>query len=437
MPVDNPESNSQSSTARSSPIALIVTCQRLFEAFVVSDSLPAFDREWLNRTTVRGSASNQIVVEAKLFRGPADEPVEMGALLYFEGSDDPYPVFHFPSESPRGAAVKVSGTPRKLTLDEKTAVFAVQGVRMMPLFPDSWPRVSADPLDEELQRTVDDAINEVRSILDTLVGAYALYQYPLVWKPIYGRDRYFFIDASTKQGTRTKQDMRADNFIPFRLNASSRQLDGTFVDDVIRKAPSVVSAGLGNPLAFLKDSLWHGDIRTRFLLQFWIIEYAAESYASDSGPDSQWRECVEAVQRMVAEAFPAHLDQFKRRKGDLLRPTLAEKVKGCCGSLRVHYDEAAFKRAKRMRDSLSHGSAYDPSELLDTELYVREFARIILRRILESKGVFLEGDPRPMSELPVLTTTYHQAKHGGLAPLTASFTLEAPPQNANGEPSSD
>ena len=84
----------------------------------------------------------------------------------------------------------------------------------------------------------------------------------------------------------------------------------------------------------------------------------------------------------------------------MLRFSLAEKMKACCEVLRLQFDDRFFKNAKRVRDSLSHGSKYQHAELVEAESYVRELARHVLKRMLESKGVFLDGVPAPLAELP-------------------------------------
>jgi hypothetical protein len=117
------------------------------------------------------------------------------------------------------------------------------------------------------------------------------------------------------------------------------------------------------------------------------------------------------------------LAEFKNRKGELLRRTLAEKVRACRDALRIQYDDAVFKRAKRVRDNLSHGSAYTESELIEMEQYIRELSRYILRRELESRGSFLEGSVKPLSDLPTLTVPFMNA--ADQEKKTAQFQLPA------------
>ena len=89
--------------------------------------------------------------------------------------------------------------------------------------------------------------------------------------------------------------------------------------------------------------------------------------------------------------------------------------------LRIQYDDAVFKRAKSVRDNLSHGSAYTETELAEMDQYIRELSRYILRRELESRGIFLEGTAMPMSELPILSVPFVSAAQA--EKKTASFGL--------------
>jgi hypothetical protein len=226
-----------------------------------------------------------------------------------------------------------------------------------------------------------------------------------IWT-LHERHSYAFVDTDTGASTRTFRPIQGDNFIPFRLNASSQLSDRGFIDAVHGVAASLVNAKLTEPLVFLKDSLWPSDLRARFLLQFWIVESFAEKRASAMPADESSRAFVEALEKLTAQHLPEHLARFKSRKGELLRQTLAEKVRSCCEALRIEYDDAVFKRAKRVRDNLSHGSAYTATDLMEMDQYIRELSRYMLRRELESRGIFLEGPATPISELPLLKVPF-------------------------------
>jgi hypothetical protein len=42
--------------------------------------------------------------------------------------------------------------------------------------------------------------------------------------------------------------------------------------------------------------MWHSDIRTRFLLQFWILEYFSEEHARELPADAELRAFVSRLE---------------------------------------------------------------------------------------------------------------------------------------------
>jgi hypothetical protein len=267
---------------------------------------------------------------------------------------------------------------------------------------------------EAAQPTIDTA----RAARDTLIGVFALYQYPLVWRYLDERNAFLFVNEETKVATKHWERPAADNFIPFRLDASSKLSGVLLRDGVIESAVDIIASGAREPLALLKDSMWHSDLRTRFLLQFWIIEYFADKFSGTIPPEDDNRKFVGALEALVAKYAPEDLQRFKMKKGELLRRTLAEKVKACMDHFKIQYDDELFKRAKRVRDDLSHGSGYEQKELVLMEHYVREIARYLLQRDLEFKGVFLDGPRKLQEELPTIVPWF--VKRAGKE-QTASF----------------
>ena len=80
----------------------------------------------------------------------------------------------------------------------------------------------------------------------------------------------------------------------------------------------------------------------------------------------------------------------------------------CLDHFRIKYDDELFKRAKRVRDNLSHGNTYDQAELVLMEHYMREISRYLIQRDIEFKGVFLDGNPKPATDLPVIEPMFEQ-----------------------------
>jgi hypothetical protein len=236
------------------------------------------------------------------------------------------------------------------------------------------------------------ATRATKNIVASLTGGYALYQYPLVWQYVGERTQWMFVDVESKVGTPPLEELQPDNWIPFKLNVQSKiTADGLLRDGITEKLREITKDEFRHPLLFLKDSMCHTDLRTRFLLQFWIVEYFADKYSGDATQDNKLRTFVNELEKLIADKQPAYLDYFKSRKGELLRLTLAEKVQGCFRTMRIKYDDPLFKRAKAVRDSLSHAGEFKEDELREMELYIRELVRHMLRRDLELTGYSIDS----------------------------------------------
>jgi hypothetical protein len=404
-----------------SQATLLTRSQAFFQAHVIPGPLPAIDSQWIDHFHLTLPVQHGTFVRAWLGRGPISHQLGASATMFFEGSDDPYPVFSYPSESPKGSGLKASKTTRLLVADEHTAIFCLEAISTMPVQPAAFDQGLAEQLDEHTTALFQQALAANGDVLATIAGAYALYQYPLIWRPLEERHLYTFIRADNKQATKSFETLRPDNFIPFKLDAASKVRDGLLVDTVTAQVPQILQLAASEPLVLLKDSMWHSDIRTRFLLQFWIIEYFADKHSPTSPADPETAQFVDALETLVERHLPRHLPYFKSRKGDLTRRTLAEKLQAAFAVLKIQYDDRTFKNAKRIRDGLSHGRPYDQKELVEIELYVREIARHMLRRDLELRGIFLDGVPTPVTELPLIVPTYRRAlgerKQAAFGPL--------------------
>jgi len=74
--------------------------------------------------------------------------------------------------------------------------------------------------------------------------------------------------------------------------------------------------------------------------------------------------------------------------------------------MRIKYDDELFKRAKAVRDSLSHAGKLNEDNLREMELYIREITRHVVRRDLELNGIFLDGDQKSTMDLEEITPAY-------------------------------
>jgi len=133
----------------------------------------------------------------------------------------------------------------------------------------------------------------------------------------------------TKTGKGTFEQRQMDNWVPLKLNARTKiNGNGMLQDGLTINFPILTKDEFRQPLVFLKDSMRHTDIRTRFLLQFWILEYFADKYSVSVRENNDIKVFVQSLEQIVAEQFGQFLDYFKSRKGELTRLTLAQKVQG-------------------------------------------------------------------------------------------------------------
>ncbi len=384
--------------------AVVCRSQAVFNASVVADGLPTFEGKWLEDMVVSSDGPGKLFLTTYLGRGPFDHSLGASAELFFDHGEKPYPAFEIPSVGPSNAALRAYKSDQHLKIPETGALFVVNVTTVKTVTLESWEVASENRIDAALAAGISATLSETKAVLDAIIGSYALYQFPLVWQHAFERHSHAFFDSAKQLTTRAFHLLRTDNFVSFRLDASSQVApDHAFVDPLHKQAAAVVGAQLVEPLIFLKDSLWHRDIRARFLLQFWIVEYFSEQRAVNLPPDQDMRSLVAALEALTKQHLPEHLARFKNKKGELLRRTLAEKVEACCEALRVQYEDADFKRAKNVRDNLSHGSAYSQQDLNESELYIRSLCRHVLRRELEWRGIFLEGAPQPFEQLKILT----------------------------------
>lgn len=385
----------------STTVLLIARAQAWFEAFVVTDSLPAIKPQWIDEISLKPEPG--VFVRAWIGKGPLQHSLGKSVTLYFEHGEQDYPVLQHPSTGPSNAALMAKSSDRLLLADEATAIFGVEVIVVVPAPAEWFDRMSDQgQIDAEAQF----ALNSATSSLDTLVGSFALYQYPLIWRPIDNRRLYLLVDTDGPRATRHREPLPADNFIPFKLDPSKRLVNGELRDGLTNQVGSLLRLAAGAPLVFLKDSMWHSDIRTRFLLQFWILEYFSEEHARRLPPDDHVRQFVRRLEDLVKVHSPDDLARFRAKKGELMRRTLAEKVRACFDYFKIQYDDSLFKRAKRVRDALSHGSAYEQRDLIEMEHYVREVSRYVIQRDLEFKGLFLKPSAEDPAALPVIVPKF-------------------------------
>jgi len=389
--------------SRSTSVCLVVRTQAWFSASVVLETLGPFNAEALDQFPLPNP--NTVNIRSWLGRGPCAHNIGASATLYFDHGDELYPTFAWPSVSPKGSSAYTTPVKRTLVVDEHAAIFCLEAAASIPVAPELFDK-AREGFDESTKLFVRDSLNGTRNIVNSLVGAYALYQYPLVWEYMDKRHQWMIIDVDTKVGKGAFEERQMDNWVPFKLDTHAKINNGMLQDGITKKVAELIKDEFRQPLVFLKDSMWHTDIRTRFLLQFWILEYFAEKYYDTVPENEDIRIFVHSLEEIVAARFQPFVDYFKSRKGELTRLTLAQKVQACFGAMRIKYDGGLFKRAKAVRDSLSHAGEFKEDELREMELYLREIVRHVIRRDLELNGIFLDGVEKQKEELEEIIPAY-------------------------------
>jgi hypothetical protein len=303
--------------SKSTSVCLVVRTQAWFSASVVLDTLVAFNTKALDEFPLPNP--NTVNIRSWLGRGPCTHKIGASATLYFDHGEESYPIFTWPSVGPKGAGAYTTPVMRTLVADEHTAIFCVEAAASIPVAPELFDK-APETLDESTKLLVTSALTGTRNIVNSLVGAYALYQYPLIWEYMDERHQWMMLDVMVKAARGTFEQRQMDNWVPFKLNAHTKiDSDGMLHDGITKNVAALTKEEFRQPLVFLKDSMWHTDMRTRFLLQFWILEYFAEKY-SDSVPENEdIRTFVRGLEEIVAERFQSFLDHFRSRKGELIR----------------------------------------------------------------------------------------------------------------------
>lgn len=389
---------------KSTSVCLVVRSQAWFRASVILDTLCLFNIKAIEQFPF--PPPNMVNLRSWIGKGPCACDIGATATLYFDHGEESYPIFTWPSVSPKGAGLYTNPVMRKLVIDEQTAVFCLEVAASIPVAPELFNQVSGLLSDAD-KSFIMESLNKTQELVHSLAGAYSLYQYPLVWDYMDERHQWTMIDVATKEGKPGFEEPKVDNWIPFRLDVGSKiTCDGMLRDGITQNFAQLVKEDFRQPFIFLKDSMWHADIRTRFLLQFWIIEYYADKYTETVPVNHEIQGFIDNLEAIVKEKFPSFADYFKLRKGELARLTLSQKAQACFQAMRIQYDDKLFKRAKAVRDRLSHATEYKENELREMELYVREIVRHLIRRDLELQGVFLDGERKSKSELPEIIPSF-------------------------------
>jgi hypothetical protein len=360
-------------TADESQERLVLRQQAWFRPSMAADALQPFPKRDLNRALLQ--EANPWYLRQVLGKGPYQLTGCGSVVLKYDSSD--CPAFDCPGYTSGQATPDIRKEP-PVFVDKDSPLFMLE-VGCVHL---------ADCSTEEAFKRHSDLLAEARERLELLVGVYSLYQYPLVWHPLGSWSDVARVNLATMEGVRNTQ---YESFIapPVFVSLSDAEVDRRFISPVGRVADALFQTDLRLPLLFLQKALWQDEPQARFLHEFWILEYFSWKRGAHRRPDAAIREFVQRLEGLVEHNLPSDLELFKQRKGRLLQPTLREAFRAYAQSRGITFDERLFAKAKKMRDALSHGRAFDRTELPQTQIQISQIVRSVLRAELSTRNISL------------------------------------------------
>lgn len=376
------------------PHWLITIQQAWFRPFVEVQQLPLFPADKLDHWIASNPGTHYTNI--LLGRGPFDHEFAGPPKLFFDYNDKAYPTFDCPGITSAEVTLCQKLVPRRIEADKDNALFLIEVYCLYPTTSDLFEiwhkelsRAGKDggPRGGPASDLINGGLLKAREVLHSIIGAYVLYQYPLVWERLAQIQSLAIVDTENHRINRNETES-LDTSIPFKLRFKENITDGKISDPIIRNVPSIANAKLDIPFLFLQHALWEQERRIRFIYQFWIIEYFASTHKYK---DPEIRKFAKDLEKLVTSKFPAHLAaHFRMKKGELLRKPLIDNIRACFNRLGMPYNEALLKKAKRLRDQLSHGQKIDHNDLEKIEQEVRSIVRLLIRKELEHRRVRLD-----------------------------------------------
>ena len=339
------------------------------------------------------------VLRLFLGRGPVSIELPSDCSVFFEQGQEEYPVFTTPSIGPKGASLMLKTGASQLNVDSDSALFLVD-VLLFEAAPANWlPYYGTEQptVDEKgttvfgpLWKAVERRLSLARQYAEIIIGAYALYQYPLVWQRL-ACARYVTCVTAEPQSCQLQTPVDFDNYVPFTLKVGARCVNGRFSDGLSAKANMLFNTDLHMPFFILQQTLWQKDVNLRFLQEFWIIESLAQKRWQAPEPDLELETLIRDVDALLCASFPNKSDYLRRRIGRLIdKPSLQDKMRVYLTALGVEFDDSLLARARRLRNELAHGVNVSRDEVRDVETLFRVLPWDAMRKELEHAGIFLD-----------------------------------------------
>jgi hypothetical protein len=370
---------------------VLIRHQSWFHPYVQIDKLPPFPVDELTRFSL--CSFDQCLPKVLLGKGPFEAVTPDTVELFFEHGQDEYPVFRSLMQGPRGAALKMNSVAGKVEVKEGQAAFLLELSTAaevldehVPKFIDAFTSQGSDDEFVELLNPLRQISQRLWDNLESLVGAYALYQPSLVWQRMHESQFMAFIHEGKQKGISARHPIH----IPVLLDPSSRMQGGKVQDGVAQNISAIAQAGLHVPFGFLAESMASRDPVVRFLNYFWILEHLSVKRAGKLAKGAKVRQDYAAIEKVVESRRKKLLATFQSWESLVVKKDVINAISDYHHAIGIPWEEDLCRQSLRIRNKLSHGRPFDTEMLLQLEPRLGHLVRVCLRKELESRGIDLQ-----------------------------------------------
>jgi hypothetical protein len=366
-----------------------------FRAFVETENVRPFPIEEIDQFILW--PLNRFQVRTILGKGPINRKVSPSVQIAFSHGQEEYPVFQHPGIGPVGAGMYARRKPaRRIQVNDDEAAFLLE-VSSFHIVGKEFREIvkykEAHNAPGSPSEIVMQLLKQAGYVVEKAIGAYALYQYPLVWEPLGIEPRITLADPVTKKcAFPWRQEL--DTHIPFRLNPTQKLKGNQIADACITEVVKLADNQKWHlPLLLLQRALWQKSTELRFLESFLLLEHLV---GQSDIPDCRKEERQELF-RIIESSVVNSNDQTKARvnaiKHIILQAPLKERLSQYLTGLEIQCDPALLGNIMKSRNDLAHGRSVGDQTIKDVARETFVLARLALRKELANQGLDF-GSPR-------------------------------------------
>lgn len=391
--------------APSGAVGLSIRQLAWFRAFIETESVNPFPIDEIDQTSLW--PLNTFQLRTLLGKGPMNRVLRQSVEISFNHGQEEYPVFQHPGIGPVGAGMYARRKPPihfQINADEAAFLIEVSSFQIVGKeFRDLVDKKEIDNSPDSPSGFVTRLLKEAERAVEEAIGAYALYQYPLVWEPIGIQPRITLIDPITKKcAFPWRQEF--DMLIPFRLNAKTRMKGNHVTDSCIKE---LVRLG-GNqqwklPLLLLQRALWQKNTELRFLESFLLLEHLVGQSAVPDSRREERQELFRIMELSVMNTSEENRQRISAIKQIILQAPLRERLSQYLASLGIRCEPALLGNIMKSRNDLAHGRFLDEQSIKNVARETFVLARLALRRDLAAKGFDFGSAPKNEAVFPLFS----------------------------------